>query len=119
MAWGNIPLFSLLYNRKAVVHEYATFLPSTLVWHPEKLVRGSQEIIKRIYSIPEFDAADAYGDGIPRKTSTKCKWVKEVLASFDFNDPKNSMYILTQAYTKARQARFEHGETPILNNGRN
>lgn len=104
IGWGNIPMFSFLYNNKAVVHEYAAFIPRlSEVW----LVKGSDMIIRSLYSYNDYDYSDAYGDrNIPRSASTKCKWSKDELRSFDFSNK------LAQAYIKARQARFEHGETP-------
>ena len=105
-------MFSFLSNRKAIVHEYATFAPTHF---GKKLIKGSDAIISYLFSYNDIDVSDAIGtENIPMQTSTKCKWSKDSLRSYDFNDSKHSTYKLMQAYLKARQARFEHGETPTV-----
>lgn len=114
IGWGNIPMFSFLYNNKGIVHVFATFMP-TNVCCGKRLIRGSREIILRLYSYDDEDFSDAYAEeDIPRQASTKCWWSKDTLRSYGFNDPSKFVYKLTQSYAKARQARFEHGETPTI-----
>lgn len=109
IGWGNIPLFSFLYNDKAIVHKYAAFIP---IFGRVHLVNGSDRIIQSLYNYDDLDFSDAYGDmDIPVSASTKCKWSKDELRSHDFGQAPywNG---LAKAFMKARQARFEHGETP-------
>lgn len=113
ITWGNVPLFSYLHNYKGIVLEYATFVP----FGYRKLVRGNANIIKSIYSFKDFlnGFSVAYGDyNIPVDTTTKCKWFSEELRSYAFDEENSKSHILVKAYTKARQARFEHGEAPTF-----
>ena len=108
IGWGNIPMFSFLYNNKGIRHDYATFIP-------DRFVYGSGAIINALFSYNGYDISDAYGDeNIPELTSTKCHWTYKELRSYQFDDPDKYWHKLTLAYTKARQARFEHGETPTV-----
>ena len=108
--WGNIPMFSYLRNDKGIVHEYAIFMP---YMGKQKLFCGSDEIVKQLFSYDDWDFSDAFAHGtVPNSTSTKCHWSYDDLESFNFQEKSLYWYKLTEAYTKARQARFEHGEKP-------
>ena len=105
--WGNFPMFSYLYWHKGVVHDYASFL-----FVPRQgftLVRGSAEIMKAVFSYkdPEGDTAC-----IPQSASTKCCWTLNSLRANSLDHPHTKALI--DAYKAARQARFEHGETPKI-----
>ncbi len=108
VTWGDIPIFSFLENHKGIVHTYAAFMiklgkPSIMIgW----------DIVDAMYILGDWgdkkDFSDCYADGkIPENASTKYKMLKEEMRAF-------SQKKLKEAYAKARQARFEHGEKPFI-----
>lgn len=106
VGWGSVPMFSFLYCRKGVVSDKAAFFHQ---WYGRRLFVGSENIVKKLFSLPTYGdfSGDYYCDTeMPPEVSTKCVIAtQEKLRSGD-----NSR--LRDAYKKARQARFEHGETP-------
>ena len=115
ISFGNFPMFSYLWNRKSIQHEYAAFLPDIHTGDKIHLVIGGNNILKEVFIYNDIDNSDAICDeNIPKKASTKCRWTLENLKALDIYDPKSGGNLLLNAYTKARQARFEHGETPII-----
>ena len=106
ISWGNIPMFNYLYCKKGIVSEYAAFTDS--VFQPMKVARGNDDILIHLFSYDE-DFSDYFGEdgALPNNVSVNCIWSKENMLSRRFEN-------LKAAYTKARQARFEHGETPIV-----
>ena len=107
--WGNVPVFSFLYNDKTVVHELCLFAP-----------RGGKIVISRNifdwfktedsgWNCPE-DFCDSF-IGLPKRTTTKQRMIEDVITSYlCINNP--GFVKLKEAYRLAFQARFEHGETP-------
>lgn len=99
----HIPIFSYLYCRKGIRHEYAAFIYQII----PKLYVGDK-IFEGLYSIDGEDYSDVFANqSIPKTTSTECKWLTSETMIWKQD-------VLKAAYTKARQARFEHGETPII-----
>ncbi len=101
IGWGNIPMFSYLYCHKGIRCEYAAFTDYSLIC-------GNDRIIRCLYSY-DADLADFFSsDGLPKSVSVNSLWTNKSLLSRDSWDK------LKNAYLKARQARFEHGEKPIF-----
>ena len=103
---GSVPMFSFLYCHKGVIAGKAAFFHK---WYGKRLSVGSKNIVKELVALSAFNdiVGDYYCDTeMPSEVSTRYVLAKqEDLWSCD-NDR------LRDAYRKARQARFEHGETP-------
>ncbi len=104
--WGSVPAFSFLYCHKGVVADKAAFFHR---WYGKQLFVGSENIVKELFDLPtlNYSAGDYYCDTkMPSDVTTKCFMAtREKLRSRKHER-------LRDAYKKARQARFEHGETP-------
>lgn len=109
-SWGNIPMFPYLWHEKSCVRvERATFckeIDSTS--ENIKLIKGNKNIISSLFQY-DFGATVAGGE-IPDFVSINESWTHDALYSFTvkFNTK------LINAYKAARQARFEHGEKPVI-----
>ena len=111
--FGSIPVFSYLSCRKGVVCGYAAFFDQS--WRKNKLVIGEDEILRNLF--PSFSNNDgnrveedysSWGSDKPECVTTEPVYLsRDALRSYQFNE-------LKEAYRKARQARFEHGETPVV-----
>lgn len=111
IGWGNLPLFWYLEWHKGIITMLATFYSAFSKHYRGRfeLLKGANQIIPRIFRYDESYYADFYGnDGmLPPAVSTKCKWSYDSLTSLEYKHIK-------EAYTIARQARFEHGEMPLI-----
>lgn len=104
IGWGNIPIFNMLYCDKGIALEKVAFVKAS--W--TKIIIGEQEVLNNIFSYEQsYERCDWVNGYFPEGTSVKHKWSRESLLSNKFDALKN-------AYAKARQARFEHGETPTV-----
>ena len=112
MTFANIPIFSLLYNKKAVRLEHAAFIPHS--YRGVVFARGDR-LLQAIYC--DFGLEGFYdcldGGGIPEKTTTQCRWSKENVRSV-VHPATKEFQLLKTAYIKARSARFEHGENGAI-----
>lgn len=117
IGWGAIPVFSYLKWAKGVTCEFAAF--TERMTYGEKgcsyLVKGLEKILSRMYNFDggdfEIDYTAACCD-MPRCVTTKPRIISR-------NDIRSSRFTsLKEAYRIARQARFEHGETPVIRNVR-
>ncbi len=89
-----IPVFHTLYWHKGVASGYCAFAYFFKQREPHTLLR--------------LDYYAHYGCPIPNQVSTECEWW-DLSEEFGYYiDAARTMY----PYEKARQARFEHGETP-------
>ena len=100
--WGNVPMFSYLYWRKGIACEYAIFYPSLF----SSVICGNKEILRSVFDY-ESDYSE-YEQAMPENLSTKNSWTRDGLRS------RSQWDYLKQAFLKARQARFEYGEKPII-----
>ena len=108
LSWANVPLFSFLSNDKSVFHELCTFYPRKWIFPQNWLLIGD-DIIKQSMTL-SHDNCDG-SDGVPKETTTKERFLQGSLRSgWNATDPNFAR--LKEAYKKAFQARFEHGETP-------
>ena len=114
IAWGNVPMFTYLFRgEKGVRVEHAIFWEKQR-WIKEygskryvDIVSGNYNIISYLYSYSN-GYIDAYASEIPNFVTTEEMYTHSSLRSFN----KDKMEILINSYKAARQARFEHGETP-------
>lgn len=115
ISWGNIPMFTYLFRgEKGVRVEHAIFFEMER-WTEEGCMRrcvnvicGNHNVLAYMYSY-QSDYIDAR-DSMPSFVTTDEMYTHNSLRSFK---PDN-MELLVSSYKKARQARFEHGETPIV-----
>lgn len=111
VGWGKIPVFSYLSWSKGVHCDYAAFVDWSNPFKPKRVVRGIKEIFHGLYGYNrkkfKEDYADGF-DGISDVVSTQYK----VLSDSDIFSTQHKK--LKKAYEIARQARFEHGETPTV-----
>jgi len=89
-----IPVFHTLYWHKGVVSGYCAFVYFFKQKAPHTLLR--------------LERCAHVGTPIPKQVSTDCEWWDLVEDFGYYTDPARTML----PYEKARQARFEHGETP-------
>lgn len=108
IGWGSIPVFTYLECRKGVSCKYAAFKMKYNKYHDSNIAIGSDAIMRAVYYFPYKDDYSAYGCDMPECVSTKERFISEntVLSS--------NFASLKEAYKAARQARFEHGETPVI-----
>ena len=113
IGWGRIPVFSYLEWDKGVNCDFAAFTDVASAqkyngnWiYDSRVIRRKHNIVGHLYDIGGDllydDWTDVWND-MPDCVSTQARFPE--LLSRDFDK-------LKAAYTKARQARFEHGETP-------
>lgn len=104
----SLPIFSYLYWNEGVASEVAAFTIGIFRGSRRSRILFGLEEIRNSVFIPVVDAYDGseYGQPMPHNLTTKERWVnKDSLMPRDF-------YMLKEAYTKARHARFEFGERP-------
>lgn len=103
--WGNIPMFSMLSWDRGVKHDLATF--QTHPWGDVSLLTSGEAILRAVFAI---DESDCQSGAIPSTASVECRGSHQCLRAID----KGSEWFdaLQRACSAARQARFEHGETP-------
>lgn len=105
IGWGNLPIFQFLYYEKAygIVADCAAFIPDL---NPGgiTLSTGFDEVLSCVFSYP---TGTSNTPNIPQCVSVKAKWSKDDLQSY--SDAQLAKIKL--CYQKARQARFERGET--------
>lgn len=113
--WGNIPMFDFLYCDSGVRMEHATFkfkvfeTPKGIVRIDSTIITGNENILNYIFS---YERASGLEYSIPTECSTKPDWTYDSL----YGKTEEYFSELKNAYAKARQARFEHGETPEVVN---
>ena len=115
MAWGNVPMFTYLFRgEKGVRVEHAIFWEGfhCTKAHPTRkksvyVIGGNDSIISKIYGYPH-EYIDAFSGDIPNFVTTEEMYTHSSLRSFS----TDKMELLISSYKAARQARFEHGETP-------
>lgn len=109
VTFGTVPTFSYLKWDKGVTCDFAAFF-DTAIYHSKKhLETGIENIFKRAYGydLLKFEVNFSAGESpMPKCVSTDSKLLAiNDIHSYQFNR-------LKEAYRKARQARFEFGETP-------
>lgn len=107
IGWGAIPVFSYLEWAKGVRCDFAAFVSN----RRKHLVTGTADILSSMFSFDggRFDVehTSAYCD-MPECVTTRSRVIsRDDLLSCKFSE-------LKEAYKLARQARFEHGETPVI-----
>lgn len=113
IGWGRIPVFSYLEWSKGVDCDFAAFTDEAQTqeyngnWiFNSHVIRRAHNIAEHIYGIGGDNLIDEWTDvwnDMPSCVSTQPRFPE--LTSYKFEK-------LKAAYAKARQARFEHGETP-------
>lgn len=110
VGWGKIPVFSYLSWHKGVHYDYAAFVDWPLtIWSKKRVIRGIEEIFGSLYGYDYEKFKEDYSDGcngLSDVVSTQYK----VISKEDIFSKNHKT--LKKAYEIARQARFEHGETP-------
>lgn len=115
IAWGNVPMFTYLFRgEKGVRVEHAIFWEGCHYTkaHPTfkrsvYVIGGNDSIIAKMYSYHD-EYIDAFSSYIPSFITVDEMYTYDSLRSFK----TDKMEILINSYRAARQARFEHGETP-------
>ena len=100
--WGSIPVFSYLEWDEGITCDFAAFTDNDKC----HVIRGQRALEHYVYSYEGNDLKVDYTGGfseMPSCVTTKTRIPR--LLSRDFDK-------LKAAYAKARQARFEYGETP-------
>lgn len=102
----DIPVFRILSHHKGVVAGYCSFYYAFKCRDVFCFLRSADDY----YGGDEpFGKSDMLGDGSLEGVSTKCEWWDLTGESY-IVDTYRTMW----AYKTARQARFEHGETPVI-----
>lgn len=115
IGWGQIPVFSYLAWYKGVCCDFAAFVDKPKYGKKGRryLVTGIDNIFSSVYALDGGDFATGYTSAfcdMPSCVSTKSRTISE-------KDLRSSLFPkLKEAYKVARQARFEHGETPVIRN---
>lgn len=115
IGWGQIPVFSYLEWYKGVCCDFAAFVDKPKYGKKGRryLVTGIDNIFSSVYGLDGGDFATNYTSAfcdMPSCVSTKSRTISE-------KDLRSSLFPkLKEAYKVARQARFEHGETPVIRN---
>ena len=113
IGWGNIPIFNYLYFEESkingVVVDYATFDAS---YHFGWIIKTQKSIVNYCFSYQwrpriDYEHGNFPNDFIEMGIGVNCIWSKDNCMSYSFEALKN-------AYTSARQARFEHDEQPVV-----
>ena len=108
IGWGAIPIFNFLKCRKGIDCDYAAFIWKNYGKRTKYLTIGKDEIIKEVYGFSYRVDGSAFGCEMPKCiTSQSMMLTRDRLTSYNFE-------WLKKAYKAARQARFEHGETPVI-----
>ncbi len=107
VSWDSLPIFSYLWHREGVVCDYAAFTGRKR----KPIAYGMDAITKSMLTIGTKYDVDytAYWNPKPAAVTTKTR-----LMTLD-GIKSDATERLRDAYKKARQARFEFGETPKAN----
>lgn len=110
IGFGSIPVFSYLEWAKGIRCDFAAFFDSTYSQHKNYLEKGIKNVFSRLYkhNWRKFDVSF---------TSAQCD-MPDCVSTLPKTISNNDIYSykfkrLKEAFTIARQARFEFGETPI------
>lgn len=115
IGWGKIPVFSYLEWAKGVKCDFAAFTDERSYKRKNRsyLITGINNILSSVYSLDggefEVDYTEAFSS-MPKCVSTRPRTIsRDDLLS-------NQFKVLKKAYKVARQARFDHGEKPLMRN---
>lgn len=107
IGFGSVPVFSYLEWSEGIKCDFAAFLDRFN--KKNRFIKGIDTVFESTYGYNwrKFEKAFTSGEGdMPKCVSTKYKMLtKDEMYSLKFEK-------LSKAYRIARQARFEHGETP-------
>lgn len=115
ICWGNVPMFTYLFRcSNCVGVEHAIFWERCRFDKKKQqlvdcltIIEGNSNIIDTLYSFEE-DYIDSESSDIPDFITTEEMFTKEKLRS------RLKHEFLANCFMKARQARFEYGETPTV-----